>query len=144
MRCAQDIQIDIHNDAKDIGLSELIASLIKDNCNQNTKKYKIFSNLKGDVQIIAKDADISIILSFNKGKLTIYNGYGKSLDFAIKADSDKIIGLSRIKLFWSYPLLFNKEGIGIIKDMIAKDIEIKGILKRIIFGINLLRIISIY
>lgn len=138
-----DIKIDINEDARDIGLAELISSLINDNISANQMKKEIFKKLKGEVKIIATDADVSILLSFDEGSLTIYNGQNYECKFIIKASSEDIIGLSNIKLLLSYPFLINREGLKILKDILTKNIEIKGMFKNLIFGINLLRIISI-
>ncbi|MCX7958392.1 MAG: hypothetical protein N3B13_05030 [Deltaproteobacteria bacterium] len=139
----KEIQIEINKDAADIGLADLIASLIRDNCSNSLLKKRIFANLKGDVLITAKDADVSILLSFDKGRMSISDGKGKNSGLAIKADSENIIGLSNIRLLLGYPFLLNREGVETIIRLITGDIEIKGIGKNIIFGINLLRIISV-
>ncbi len=139
----KEIQIEINKDASDIGLAELIASLIRENCAQNESKRRIFSRLRGDVLIIAKDAEVSIHLSFESGKLTISNGNGKNAGFIIEANSDNIINLSNIRLLMGYPFLINREGLGIIRNILNRDIEIRGISANILFGLNLLRIISV-
>lgn len=139
----EDINIEIHKDALEIGFANLIASLLRENLQNNEEKRRVFEKLKGEVLIIAKDADVSILLSFQRGKLTIYNGDSKQANFVIKSNSEKIIGLSNIKLFGGFPFLLNKIGIDIIKDILIKDIEIKGFMKNLLFGINLLKIISV-
>ncbi len=139
----KDIEIEINQDANEIGLAELISSLIRDNCNQSKDKREIFYSLKGDVLVYAKDADVSILLSFNKGKLTIYNGIGRNTEFSINATSENIIDLSNLRLLSGFPLLLDKTGYKIIKGFFTGEIKINGVMKNILFGINLLRIISV-
>ncbi len=137
------IDITINNDAKEIGLAELITSLIRDNCLQNEKKAKIFKNLSGEVKISATDAEVFIILTFDRGKLIVRNGENIPIPFEIIAGSEDIINISNIKLFMTYPLLTNREGFKIIREIIKGRIVIRGIITNIIFGLNLLRIISV-
>lgn len=139
----EEININIKDDAKEIGLAELIASLIRENCLHNRKKARIFSRLLGMVKITATDADVSIILEFNKGNLTIKDGTNIPVPFEVIASSENIINLSNIRLFLSYPILISREGIETIKAALNGKIAIKRILTNIPFGINLLRIISI-
>ncbi|MGB9599153.1 MAG: hypothetical protein ACP5QK_10220 [Myxococcota bacterium] len=139
----RDIEIEINRDAEDIGLAELISSLIRENITASQNKRRIFSKLKGDVTIVATDAEVSILLSFDRGRVSIYNGQSHKSDFIIRANSEDIIGLSNIKLLFGYPFLINKGGINILKKLLTKKIELKGVIKNIIFGINLLRIISV-
>lgn len=139
----KEININIKDDAKEVGLAELMASLIRENCLQNRKKARIFSRLSGMVKITARDADVSIILEFNDGNLTIKDGANIHVPFEIIASSENIINLSNIKLFLSYPIFISREGIETIKAFVNGEIIIKRILTNIPFGINLLRIISI-
>jgi len=137
-----EIEIVIDDNAKEIGLAELIGNLIKDNCIQNEKKRQIFTSLKGEVLITAKDAEVSILLSFMKGRLLIKKGESRT-GFHIKGSSDSIISLSNTRLFLGFPSLLNRNGFELLKSLLKKDIEIEGLKGNISFGIKLLRIISI-
>jgi len=139
----KDIEIVIDDEVKDVGLADLMCSLIKDNCAQNDTKRNIFLSLNGEVLITATDAEVTILLSFKNGKLHINNGSNQSPNLRIRATSDRIIGLSNIGLFMGYPNLLNRSGFEILRALFKREIVIEGIMNNLIFGINLLRLISV-
>lgn len=139
-----DIEIEIQKEVSEIGLSEIIASLIKENCAQSKSKRDIFLKLEGDVRIVARDAEVSVLLSFKKGRLIIEPvNDEKSADLTIIANSEDIVSLSNIKLIGGYPLLINKEGLKLLKKIFTKGIILKGAINNLGFTLNLLRLFSI-
>ena len=115
--------------AKDVGLTDMIFNLIRQNLEQKPNKLRSFQALKSNVVIVASDIDIAITLAFQSGKLTIYNGIIGEADLKIVTDHDVILQLSLINICLGLPNYFDKTGREILKRLLSGNLKIEGMFK---------------
>jgi hypothetical protein len=129
--------------AKEVGLAEMLFSLLSQNLEQKPQKLSSFGALKSNVVIVARDIDIIITLAFRRGQLTIYNGVVGKADLKIVADHDAILALSLINIFMGLPNYLDKTGRDILKRLLLGSIQIEGLLKHPVQLTHLTKIFSV-
>ena len=133
----------LDEEAKDVGLADMVFNLIRQNLEQRPHKRSSFKALHSNVVIVARDIDITITLAFRGGELTIYNGIVGKADLKIIADHDAILTLSLINIFMGLPNYFDETGRDILKKLTRGNLKIEGLLKHPLQLIHLTKIFSV-
>jgi len=129
--------------AKDVGLAEMLYNLLRQNLEQKPQKVSSFEALDSNVVMVARDIDITITLSFKRGKLKIYDGVVGNADLKIIADHDAILDLSLINIFLGLPNYFDKVGRSILKKLFLGSLRIEGLLKHPLQLTHLTKVFSV-
>jgi hypothetical protein len=133
----------LDDEARDVGLTEMMFNLIRQNLEQKPKKLSSFRALHSNVVIVARDIDITVTLAFKGGELTIYNGVVGKADLKIIADHDAILALSLINIFMGLPNYFDRTGRELLKKLLLGNLKIEGMLKHPLQLIHLTKIFSV-
>ena len=136
-------RIILDEEAKDVGLAEIVFNLIRQNLEQRPHKRSSFNALHSNVVIVARDIDITITLVFSGGELKIYNGIAGKADLKIVADHDAILTLSLINIFMGLPNYFDATGRDILKKLLHGNLKIEGLLKHPLQLVHLTKIFSV-
>ena len=91
-------QIELAPGAEENGLASMLAGLVRQNLEAKPHKEGDFNALTGVVSIVADDAEVSLTLRFEGGKLTIHDGIVGIPDVTIRGSSDIILALSNLPL----------------------------------------------
>jgi hypothetical protein len=129
--------------AKDVGLAVMLSDLIRQNLEQKPQKVSSFEALDSNVVMVARDIDITLTLSFKRGKLKIYDGVVGNADLKIIADHDAILELSLINICMGLPNYLDKTGRTILKKILLGNLKIEGMLKHPLQLICLTKIFSV-
>ncbi len=129
--------------AKDVGLAEMLFNLLRQNLGQKPQKISCFEALDSNVVMVARDIDITITLSFKRGKLKIYNGVVGDPDLKIIADHDAILELSLINICMGLPNYFDKTGRNVLKKLLLGNLKIEGLLRHPLQLTHLTKIFSV-
>ena len=133
----------LHEGAKDVGLADMLFNLIRQNLNQKPHKLRSFQALKSNVVIVASDIEITVTLTFQSGRLTIYNGIVGEADLKIVTDHDVILQLSLLNICLGLPNYFDKTGRDILKNLLLGKLKIEGMLKHPLQLTHLTKIFSV-
>jgi hypothetical protein len=137
-------EIIILPEARELGLSVMLADLIRQNIENKPEKIKPFESLEAKVLIEIPDIQTSAGLEFYRGKLTLSKDLSGKPDLHILTDSATILDLSLLKIKFGLPYFFDKNGFTILKKILTGEIIIKGLLKNFSVLINLTKVISIF
>jgi len=133
----------LDEEAKDVGLAEMVFNLIRQNLEQKPQKLPSFQALDSNVVIVARDIDITVSLAFKGGKLTIYHGIIGKADLKIIADHDAILDLSLVNILKGLPNFFDETGRAILKKLFLGNLKIEGMLRHPLQLIYLTKIFSV-
>jgi hypothetical protein len=133
----------LDDEAKDVGLAEILFNLLRQNLEQKPQKLSSFQALHSNVVIVARDIDITVTLAFRRRQLTIYNGVVGKADLKIIADHDAILTLSLINIFMGLPNYFDRTGRELLKKLLLGNLKIEGMLKHPLQLIHLTKIFSV-
>jgi len=91
--------IELAPGAGENGLATMLAELVRQNLEAKPHKKPDFMAIRGDVSIVADDADVALTLCFHgAGKLTIHDGIVGVPDVTIRGPSEAIMALSNLPL----------------------------------------------
>lgn len=119
-------EIVVHSSARDNGMANMVAELIRANVATSPYKALCFRVLKATVAVEVVDAEVSATLVFNRGSCVLYDGIEGRTDLKISADSESIIELSSINLVAGMPFYFDQTGMSILSKLLLGSIRIKG------------------
>jgi hypothetical protein len=91
--------------AKDRGLADMVFHLIRQNLAQKPRGLSSFRALNSNVVIMAGDIDVTASLSFERGKLSIYNGIVGKPDLKIIADMMQFGIYVSSTSAWAFPII---------------------------------------
>jgi len=85
--------------AEENGLAMMLADLVRQNLEAKPHKKDDFEALRGNVSIVADDADVALTMRFERGgKITIHDGIVGIPDVTIRGPSDAVLALSNMPL----------------------------------------------
>lgn len=91
-------QIDLAPGAEANGMASMIAELLRQNLEQKPHKCADLNALIGSVAIVAEDAEVSLTMHFDQGRVTIHDGIVGIPDVTIRGDSESVLALSNLPL----------------------------------------------
>src|SRR5205085_6277005 len=151
--------------AEENGLACMLAELLRENI-QKPEKEADFRELGLAIGIVAKDAEISLTLDFDRGRCTIYDGVRPGASIIVTTDSERITKMSLLPIAslpriplpivgdlvskierWTGPLampnFFSPEGKEMFRDMISGALKIDGAVRHPIALTRLTRLLSV-
>ncbi len=91
--------VELAPDARDNGLANMLAALVRENIEAKPHKKADFAALHGKIAIVAEDVDVALTLVFERGgKLTVHDGIAGVPDVTIRGPSEAIMALSNMPL----------------------------------------------
>ncbi len=90
--------IDLAPGAESNGMAGMLADLVRQNLEQKPHKVADLNALDGVVAIVAEDAEVSLTMRFERGRLTIHDGIVGIPDVTIRGDSESVLTLSNLPL----------------------------------------------
>ena len=133
----------LDDEAKDVGLAEMLFNLLRQNLEQSPHKLSSFEALHSNVVVEARDLDITLTLAFKRGVLKIHHGTVGKPDLKIIANHDAILQLSLIQIRMGLPNYFDKTGRDIFKKVLMGELKIEGLLRHPLQLTHLTKIFSI-
>lgn len=113
--------------AEDNGLALMLKGLLEESIAASPGKLKAFQAMRSSFGIAARDAEVEVTLSFDRGTCAIHDGvYGQPALF-LDADTDKIPEMSQLQIRFGLPWLADEAGRNFVRSLIKKQIQIKGI-----------------
>jgi hypothetical protein len=120
-------EITVDSGARDNGLANMVADLIRANVESSPHKARVFSRLVGSVGLSATDAEVSLTLVFSRGSCVVLDGIAAGVDTTVTTDSESILEMSNVNLVGGLPFLFDAAGRGIVKKAFRGTIKIRGL-----------------
>jgi len=139
--------------ASENGLATMLANLVRQNLEAKPHKTADFAALRGNVAIVADDADVALTLSFARGgTLTIHDGIAGIPHVTIRGPADAIMALSNMPLSrWlglPIPDPRDKEGLatarGVLSAMLAGKLHVYGGAIHLPLVLRLTRVMTIH
>jgi hypothetical protein len=116
--------------AEEVPMAGMLAEMLRANL-EKPEKMKVFNTLKARVFLSAEDAETSMTMDFNKGKLTVYGGEEGKPDISIITDAATLLDLANINIKMGMPYYFDKAGREVVKKLLKGDLKIKGMITHI-------------
>ena len=120
-------EISVDSSARENGLANMVADLIRANVESSPYKARVFSRLSGSVGLSATDAEVSLTLVFSRGSCVIRDGIAPGIRATVTADSGSIIEMSNVNLVGGLPSLFDGPGRAIVRKAVRGEIKIRGL-----------------
>ena len=129
--------------AEDVGIATMLADLIRQNLEQNPRKWNDFRKLATGVFIDVLDAEVSVTLAFSAGALIVHAGlYGEPL-IRITTSADVLLGLCMLRVVNGIPRLFHRHSRALIGNMLRGEVRISGIVRNPLQMIHFARLMSV-
>ena len=135
--------IKITDGAKTLGLPDMLKNLIGQNLTENPQKVVDFLQLRIRIGLMIIDADITITLAFDNGRLTIYPGHRKPVHIFVEAAADILMALSNQTIKWGLPYYFDETGREILTAMKTGRLKARGMLFHLPSMIRFSRVMSV-
>lgn len=137
--------IQLGPDTSDAGLAGMLASLVRQNLDDHPSKKDVFSRMVGRVAIVASDADVSVTLRFEAGRLVVSEGIVGIPDLTIRAPTEAITKMSMLELRGRFglPDPRGETTRDIARASARGDIEVHGLLANVPLMLRLARVLSV-
>lgn len=139
--------IELYPGAEDSAFAAMMAELIRSNLEDHPDKLRDFRGMRGRVALIAEDADATITLRFQAGKLSVHVGLFGVPDLVVRGSSEALIDLSRVP---SHPRLSflpdfrSSVAQSLGRALFERKLRISGLRSHVVLGFRLSRVLSIY
>jgi hypothetical protein len=90
--------------AENNGLACMLSDLLRQNLETNPHKLTDFRVMKGDVAIVADDADVALTLRFQNGTLTVLDGIASVPSLTVRGTAEIIMSLSNLPIRFGLPI----------------------------------------
>lgn len=90
--------VELGRGAEDNGFALMLSQLIAQNLDDRPEKRRDFDRLSARIALVVEDAEVSVTLRFDAGRLTIHDGIVGIPDVTIRADSDGVTRMSLMEL----------------------------------------------
>jgi hypothetical protein len=126
-----------------VGLSVMIADLVRQNLARNPRKQGDFDKLDTEISLEAPDADVAITLVFSRGRLSIHEGIFGAPKIRISAGAHTLLALPMAKITMGIPNLFHHDSRALLKGFITGAVKISGMYRRPIQLVRFTRLLSV-
>jgi len=130
-------------DAHEVGLAGMLADLIRQSIQQNPGKRADFDRLNTVVRIHVRDAEVTVTLVFEGGRLTLHGGARIPARIRISADSDAVLALCMVKLVGGMPHPLHHHNRRLIRMIARGEIHIEGIPRNPLQLLRFTRLVSV-
>src|ERR1700712_792570 len=89
-------EIELSDGAEESAFAIMMAELIRANLIDHPEKGADFRAMRGRIALVAEDAETTITLRFQSGKLTVHAGLFGIPDLVVRGSSESLIDLSRL------------------------------------------------
>lgn len=113
--------------AEENGLALMLKGLLEESIAASTSKRLAFQAMRSSFAIAARDAEVQVTLSFDRGLCAIHDGIYAQPALFLDADTDKIPEMSQLKIRFGLPWLMDDAGKNFVRSLVKKQIQIKGI-----------------
>ena len=95
--------IDLAPGADENGLAMMLATLMAQNLEDHPERQRTFARLRGRVAIVAVDAEVSLTLEFQRGRVVVHDGIVGIPDLTLRGESEPIGDMSRMESVGPFP-----------------------------------------
>lgn len=122
------MDITIDQDARDIGLANMLADLLMQNIEAHPERRRLFDGLGLRVAVAARDVDVAITLDFDRGRLVVLSGVAPDAEARIEGTSDAILELPMLRIGrLGLPVLWDKTGRAILRRTFRGELRLRGL-----------------
>lgn len=139
--------IEIYPGAEQSAFAAMMAELIRTNLEDHPEKVRDFQRMRGRVALIAEDADTSITLHFQGGKLSVHPGLFGVPELVVRGPSEALIDLSRVPPHPRarfLPDLQSSAARSLGRALFERKLRIGGLASNVLLAFKLSRVLSIY
>ena len=129
--------------AEDVGLAVMLFDLIRQNLEQNPRRWSDFEKMDSDILVVVRDADVSVTLSFRRGALVVHGGVYGFPRILIATTAEGLLSLAMLKIVGGIPNLISRRGYGLVKSLARRELSIRGIMKAPIQLVRFTRLMSV-
>ena len=123
------------------GLAAMVADLIEQNLARDPARRRL---LRPSVAVLdAPDAEVTVFLRIDPGEVRVGDGDVPDADLRIRADSERLLELTTAPLRLGLPDLLAPEGRAIVRDLLARRLRIRGLLRHPLRLARLTQILSV-
>lgn len=122
------VQINIAAGVENSGLAMMMADIIKGNLKEKPFREKLLNGLKGNIYLVAEDAEVDMTMAFETDCLTVHCGKVGTPKVVIRTDSMALLDLANIRIKFGLPYYFDKVGRSVIKKLLTGQLKLKGLL----------------
>lgn len=140
---AAGVPIHLAPGAHKVGLTTMLADLIRQSVEQNPKKRVDFDRLRIVVEIHVRDADVTVSLAFAAGHLTVRAGAYGTPKIRISADAEAVLALCMVKLVGGIPHPLHHHNRRLIRMIATGEIRIEGIPRSPLALLRFTRLVSV-
>ena len=141
--------IELAPGAENNAFATMLADLLRQNLDSKPHKRADFDALRGSVALIADDAEVSLTLAFEGGRLVVYDGIKDRPDVAVRGTADAIMAMSNVPLTRRLALPLPKDANelevmrGMMRAMRSGELKVHGMLGHMGFLSKLTRVMSV-
>ena len=136
-------EIKVDPGAQENGLALMLADLLSQNLEQQPAKVKHFKRLKGNVSIVARDAEVALTMVFDGNACVVRDGVYGTPKLSIECDSEAVLGMSTVPLRAGLPDLLDEQGRAMLGQILSGKVKIKGLFLHPLMLVALTNIFSV-
>jgi hypothetical protein len=110
------------------GITELIDGLVHQNLSRDPSRRL---RRRDVVAIEAVDAGVAVSLRSSDGKILVTDGRDPSARVVVSASSTKLLELAGAPLRFGLPDVFSRDGRALIRDLLARRIRVRGLIRHL-------------
>jgi len=129
--------------AEEVGLANMLADLIRQNLEQNPRKWSDFQRLATSVFIQVIDAEVSITLAFAGGSLLVHPGSHGEPRIRISTTAELLLGLCMLRVVNGVLRPFHLDSRALIGNMLRGAVKISGIPRNLLQMFRFARLMSV-
>ena len=131
--------------AEDNGFALMMSDLLRQNLEDHPHKRRDFDRLVGRIAIVVEDADVSVTMLFEGGRLEVQDGIVGIPDLTIRAPSDEVMQMSLMELTsrFALPNLRGEVTRGVMRASREGRIRMYGALMNLPMVLRLTRVMSV-
>jgi hypothetical protein len=142
-----ELSIELADGAEQCAFAVIMAELVRENLKAQREKERDFHAMCGRVALFAEDAEVSITLHFQRGRLRVYEGLHGIPDLTIRGASELLIDLSRVPShprFAALPDPRSQVTRSLVRALRERRLRFGGIASHAGLALKLSRILSIH
>ena len=130
-------------DVEPNGLAEMVAGLIEANLHRHPARRRLFK--PAVVEITARDAHVSVTLTFALGSVVVANGASADgrAHLRVVTDSATLLELSATPLRLGLPDPLSRRGRHLVRSVLGREIRIDGMLRHPVKLARLNKLLSV-
>jgi hypothetical protein len=135
--------IELASGAEEVALAGLLADLIRQNLEQNPRKWNDFQRLATSVFITVTDAEVSITMAFAAGALVVHAGLHGEPRIRISTTADLLLELCMLRVVNGVLRPFHPDSRSLVEKMLKGAVKISGIPRNPVQMFRFARLMSV-